>query len=164
MVFELFPVDGTWAYKVLAEFEGEPHQSPSNLIEDASGNLYGIVGKGPGYAGGDIFELSPPAAGSGPWTLTYLHIFGANYPATDLILGADGSLDGAIYGDEDFNWGYVFHLTPPVQPADKWTYSTLANFNPFPYQNPSGIAIGLDGYIYATVSGGGYEARQHRLS
>ena len=155
VVFELFPVDGTWAYKVLADFKG-PHQSPSNLIEDANGNLYGLVGKGSYGGAGDVFELSPPTAGSGAWTLTYLHKYGGSYPATDLILGTNGTVDGSIYGDEDFNWGYVFQLAPPAQAADKWTYTTLANFNPFPYQNPSGIALGLNNYIYATVSGGGY--------
>lgn len=156
VIFELFPVNGTWAYKVLYSFNGRPHQSPGNsLVEDASGNLFGIVGRS-AFAAGDIYDLSPPASGTGSWILTYLHRYGNNYPATNLILGPNGSLYGDIYGDQDLNWGYIFQLTPPAQRGGTWTYTTLVNFNSTGYQNPSGAVVGLQGNIYSTLSGGGY--------
>jgi len=155
VVFELFPVNGTWAYKVLYSFHGAPHQSPSGLIGDASGNLYGFVGA-TNCCGGDIFQLAPPAGGNGPWTFTYIHLFHQNYPTTYLTLGPNGTFYGDIYGDQDFNWGYIFHMIPPSQQGGAWTYTTLVNFNPLPYQNPSGIVVGLQGYIYGALSGGGY--------
>lgn len=157
VIFELLPVNGTWAYKVLYAFHGAPHQSPSgNLVEDASGNLYGIVGVAP-YAAGDIFELSPPAGGTGPWTLSYIHLYHHNYPATNLTLGPNGTLYGDIYGDQDLDYGYIFQMTPPAQQGGAWTYTTLVNFNKLPfYQNPCGVVVGLQGDIYSPLSGGGY--------
>ncbi|MGB8010709.1 MAG: choice-of-anchor tandem repeat GloVer-containing protein [Terriglobales bacterium] len=155
VIFELFPVNGTWAYKVLYTFHGTPHRSPINLLEDASGNLYGLAGEFYG-GGGDIFELSPPAAGNGPWTLSYLHRYGSTYSATNLTLGPNGTLYGDIYGDQDLNWGYIFQMTPPAQQGGAWTYTTLVNFNPLGYQNPAGVVVGLGGDLYSPLSGGGY--------
>ena len=162
VIFQLFPVNGTWAYKVLYAFEGAPHQSPyGNLVEDASGNLLGLAGAASsGY--GDIFELSPPAGGAGSWTLNYLHHSyqsSQSYPATNLTLGPDGSLYGDIYGDQDLNAGYIFQMTPPAQQGGAWIYTTLVNFNKAPYyayQNPTGVVVGLQGDIYSPLSGGGY--------
>jgi uncharacterized repeat protein (TIGR03803 family) len=156
VIFELFPVNGTWAYKVLYAFHGAPHQSPSgNLVEDANGNLFGLVGIAP-YAAGDIFELSPPAGGTGPWTLSYIHYYHHDYPATNLTAGPDGTLYGDIYGDQDLNSGYIFQVTPPSQQGGPWTYTTLVNFNPLAYQNPTGVLFGLRRDIYSPLSGGGY--------
>ncbi len=157
VVFQLFPVNGTWAYKVLYTFHGSPHQSPyGNLVEDASGNLLGIASGYP-YGYGDIFELSPPAGELGPWTLSWVHHFGIGYPATNLTLGPNGTLYGDIYGDQDLNWGYIFQITPPAQSGGRWTYTTLVDFNKLAYyQNPTGIVVGLQGDLYSPLSGGGY--------
>jgi len=160
VIFQLFPVNGTWAYKVLYAFHGAPHESPwGNLVEDANGNLFGLSGTySSGY--GDIFELSPPAGGgTGAWTLSYIHHSyqnGQGYPATNLTLGPDGSIYGDIYGDQDLNWGYIFQMTPPAQQGGTWTYTTLVNFNSTGYQNPCGVVVGLQGDIYSPLSGGGY--------
>jgi len=155
VIFQLFPVNGTWAYKVLYTFHGAPHQSPSNLIADGEGNLFGLVGFS-GYEAGDIVELSPPTGGIGPWTLSYIHQFHHNYPATNLTLGPNGTLYGDIYGDQDLDAGYIFQMTPP-QPGGSWTYNTLINFNKqFIGQNPCGVVVGLQGDIYSPLSGGGY--------
>jgi len=113
VIFQLFPVNGTWAYKVLYSFHGSPHHGPFGLIQDASGNLYGMVGAS--FAGGDIFELSPPAGGSGPWTLNYIRRYGNAYGATNLALGANGTIYGDIYGDQDLDFGYIFQISPPTQ-------------------------------------------------
>ncbi len=156
VVFQLFPVNGTWAYKVLYTFHGDPHQSPSgNLVEDASGNLYGLATVVP-LGEFDIFQLSPPVDGTGSWTVSYIHLYRDNYPATNLTLGPNGTLYGDIYGDQDLNWGYIFHMTPPAQPGGRWGYTTLVNFNKLPYQNPTGIVVGLQGDLYSPLSGGGY--------
>ncbi len=156
LIFQLSPLNGTWTYKVLHSFNGSNHQSPASpLIEDASGNLYGLVGVDL-YGAGDIFQLSPPASGTGRWKLTYIKYFDNNYPATNLILGPNGTLYGDIYGDQDLNWGYVFEMTPPLQAGEKWGYKPLVNLNGTPYQNPAGIVVGLNGDLYTTISGGTY--------
>jgi hypothetical protein len=156
VIFQLFPVNGTWAYKVLYTFHGAPHRSPSNLVKDASGNLFGTVGVAP-YTGGDIFELSPPTGGTGSWTLNYIHHYYQNYPATDLTLGPSGTLYGDIYGDQDLDFGYIFKMTPPIQQGGAWTYTTLVNLNKSSNsQNPTGVVVGLQGDIYSPLSGGGY--------
>jgi len=157
VVFQLFPVNGTWAYKVLHTFYGDPHQSPSgNLVEDARGNLYGLATVVP-YGESDIFQLTSPAGGTGSWTLGYIHHYRGNYPATNLTLGPNGTLYGDIYGDQDLNYGYIFQMTPPAQPGGRWTYTTLVDFNnPYYYQNPTGIVVGLQGDLYSPLSGGGY--------
>jgi hypothetical protein len=131
------------------------------LVEDANGNLFGISGAySSGY--GDIFELSPPAGGgTGAWTLSFIHHTyqsrSQNYPATNLTLGPNGTLYGDIYGDQDLNYGYIFRMTPPAQPGGRWTYTTLVDFNnPYYYQNPTGIVVGLQGDLYSPLSGGGY--------
>jgi uncharacterized repeat protein (TIGR03803 family) len=69
------------------------------LVFDAHGNLYGSTGfGGPGNAG-VVFELSPPAGGSGPWTETVLHSFcslaqcqDGQQPSAGVILDAQGNL------------------------------------------------------------------------
>ena len=157
VVFQLFPMNGTWAYKVLYTFHGAPHKSPyGNLVEDTSGNLYGLATVAP-YGGGDIFAISPPAGGGGAWTQSYIHRYHGTYPATNLTLGPNGTLYGDIYGDQDLDYGYIFQMTPPTQQAGTWTYNTLANFNKaLPYQNPTGVVVGLQDDLYSPLSGGGY--------
>ena len=60
-VFKLTPSgDGHWKETILYAFDGLDGQDPaSNLIFDASGNLYGTTWEGGGSGGGTVFELSP---------------------------------------------------------------------------------------------------------
>jgi hypothetical protein len=156
VVFKLVPENGGWSYSVIYSFRGEPDELPyGSLIVDSQGNLYGLVGIGyQGSGGGAIFKLIPPSSGSGAWTLQNIHEYRGTYSASNLTLGGDGVLYGDVYGDEDFNAGYLFQLTPP-QTGDEWAYSNLVNFNKTAYQNPQGVlASGQD--LFVTITGGTY--------
>ena len=90
-VFELSPgEDGRWIETILHSFNNngsDGYLPSSNLIFDASGNLYGTTPKGGTgncrdrdgvFLGcGTVFEVSP---GTGGWTETVLHSF-ENTPA-----------------------------------------------------------------------------------
>ena len=64
-VFKLSPSNGGWTYTSLHDFTGgsDGGYPESNLIFDASGNLYGTAsggGTGPCFGGcGVIFEITP---------------------------------------------------------------------------------------------------------
>jgi uncharacterized repeat protein (TIGR03803 family) len=49
-----------------------PETPRKGVIFDAKGNLYGTTIGGGASLMGVVFELSPPASGSGPWTETIL--------------------------------------------------------------------------------------------
>jgi hypothetical protein len=156
VIFRLVPKSGGWTYSVLHRFGGAPDQMPyGSLVRDASGKLYGLVTRNNG--GGDIFELTPPAGRAGNWTLSYIHHYVNQYPATNLTLGAAGVLYGDIYGDQDLDYGYIFKMTPPAGRGGAWTYATLVDFNKVSVGvNPAGVVVGESGVIYATMSGGTY--------
>ena len=159
VVFKLARQNGFWKYSVIHRFKGTPNQIPyGNLVLGPKGVLYGLVRRGfEGSGGGDIFELTPPVGQTRCWTLQTIHRYPTNtYPATNLTLAANGVLYGDIYGDQDFDWGYVFQLVPPAQPEENWTYTTLVDFNRLGFsQNPDGVVL-ASGTLYVTMSGGTY--------
>ena len=160
VIFRLTPRNGTWNYSVLYPF-GPSHQVLAGpLAEDAAGNLYSILSHtgGIGGNGGDVFQLSPPANGVTGWTPTFVHHFAGSYDATYLAVAPNGTVYGCIFGDEDFNPGYLFQVTPPASQGDTWTYKTLVNFNRAPYlnyQSPTGVVVGLNNTLFATLGRGG---------
>jgi hypothetical protein len=57
-----------------------------------NGNLYGGISNG---NGGSIFELQPPSAPDGAWTMTTLHVFkNGQVPTGNLVVEPNG----AVYG------------------------------------------------------------------
>jgi uncharacterized repeat protein (TIGR03803 family) len=109
-VFELSPgEDGRWIETILHSFNNngsDGYLPSSNLIFDASGNLYGTTPKGGTgncrdrdgvFLGcGTVFEVSP---GTGGWTETVLHSF-ENTPADGQfpISGVARDASGNLYG------------------------------------------------------------------
>jgi hypothetical protein len=156
VVFQLVPQASGWDYSVIYSFSGEPDEYPyGSLIIDSEGNLYGLVGLGQQASkGGAIFKLTPPSSGTGSWSLQNIHEYREMYPATNLTLSSNGVLFGDVYGDEDFNAGYLFQLSPP-QTGQNWAYRNLVNFNGTVYQNPQGVVV-VDGALFVTITGGGY--------
>jgi hypothetical protein len=80
----------------------------AGAIMDANGALYGTTEGGGGchsvHGGcGTVFELTPPAAGSGTWTVKVLYAFGGDddgaFPLAGLIMDAKGALYGTNTGN-----------------------------------------------------------------
>jgi hypothetical protein len=171
-VFELSPPTGGkkyWTKTLLYDFQGSDGNSPSPLIADSAGNLYGVTefgGNGqcnlyqiPGC--GTVFELSP---GAGAWTETILYNFQGSsdgeLPAVALVNDSAGNLYGTTMLSGGSNPGIVFELSPPGG-GGGWTESIL--FFGFGNQLPDGLYASLildqKGNLYSTsVNGGAYDA------
>jgi uncharacterized repeat protein (TIGR03803 family) len=101
MVFKLTLSGSTWEETILYNFPTglNPQQgaTPTALVFDASGSLYGETAYGGPHHTGTVFELSPTASGS--WIQKDLYVFtGAEdvgRPAGGLIVDQDGNLYGA---------------------------------------------------------------------
>jgi uncharacterized repeat protein (TIGR03803 family) len=129
----------------------------SNLIFDASGNLYGMTATGGDYGVGTVFKLSPGASG---WTETVLHSFqrseGANPGANGgLIFDRAGNLYG-LGGGGAYGYGTVFELSPGA--GGVWTLTVLHDFSygGIDGSGPTGSLI-FDGAgnLYGTTGWGG---------
>jgi len=131
---------GAWTKQVLARFH-EPANAglPTNLVLSPDGNIFGFDHLGRGL---DVFELSPPAGGGTPWTETVISVpRSRGYGASSLALGANGTLVGAIYGDQDFYGGALYQITPAGHGF--WTTSILWDFGTQgPASNPLSVVYG----------------------
>ncbi len=143
-VFELLPpaqLGGTWAEKVLYNFNNlstVAQGDPTSIVMDASGSLYGatsyIDASKAQY--GTVFQLSPPAGGSGPWTEHVLYAFtGENgdgiEPSGGLVFDSVGALYGVtLEGGQTGASGTVYQLAPPAVQGGSWTESVIHSFFP----------------------------------
>jgi uncharacterized repeat protein (TIGR03803 family) len=138
-VFELGPTtEGTWNYRVLYSFTGQPDgQEPEYacdaLTADQGSNLYGVTTFGGEYDAGTVFEVSPPAAGGTTWTETVLYSFNPNTndaanPVAGLISDKNGNLYGTANGGGGLGYGAVFELNPPTVSGGTWTESVIYSF------------------------------------
>jgi uncharacterized repeat protein (TIGR03803 family) len=163
-IFEVTPVasDG-WAEDVLFHFpeSGYAGAYPStNLIVDASGNLYGTA-EGGLYDGGIVFEITQ---GSNGWTHKTLHNFrisgeDAWAPSSPMLFDNAGNLYGMTDYGGAYNNGTVFELVP--QADGRWAETVLYSFNNNgdPWQFVGGLIIDSSGNLYGTTGrGGAYDA------
>ncbi len=130
----VFRLDTTGKETVLYSFTGSTDGSgtPSGLVLDAQGNLYGTTRHGGTYDNGTVFMLAPPVPPSVTGAETLLYSFtggtdGAN-PAAKLVLDAQGNLYSTTKGGGDDDGGTVFKLAPPVPPGVAWTETVLYSF------------------------------------
>jgi hypothetical protein len=108
-----------WTETVLHEFGSQNDgASPDfGLVADASGNLFGTTGNGPGNNGvlGTVFELSPPTGKGKAWTEKVLHTFtggsDGKTPSGGLVL-SNGALFGMAESGGDFLGGTLFMIEP----------------------------------------------------
>ncbi|MGA3212495.1 MAG: Ig-like domain-containing protein [Terriglobales bacterium] len=133
VAFELSPPtggSGSWTETVLYDFpDGSAGAGPdSPLIFDPQGNLYGSTGWGgvsPDCTDcGMVFELSPPASGSGLWTETAISSAIAHPTSGNLTFDSAHNL----YGMESANgagYGLVFKLSLPST-----TTALVSSLNP----------------------------------
>ncbi len=170
-VFELSPnADGEWKTTVLYNFTGgSDGNSPSDLVIDSAGNLFGVASQGGNGAGcayrngcGTVFELSP---GAPHYSFTVLHAFtggrdGAlpSYIVRDsagdlYVTNASGGNKQTLCGN---GCGTIFRLVPY---GTGYKGSTLRVFN-WGFNNPEAAApngrLTLDpaGNLYGVAGGG----------
>ena len=151
---------GVWTETVIYSFAGfTDGASPfGGLVADSNGVLYGATTYGGAANDGTVFSLTP---GSGTWTKASLYSFGgggdANWPASALVLGTDGTLYGSAQAGGASGRGAIFSLAPPASQGAAWTESVLYSFTGLadgstPY---AGLALTSSGMLYGTTEFGG---------
>jgi uncharacterized repeat protein (TIGR03803 family) len=166
-IFELSAREkGKWKERILYTFcpiGCSDGQSPTGLVRDAVGNLYGTtVGMGGNGKGGTLFKLS--AGGN----FTVLHDFcdqpdckDGHQPGAPPLLDSAGNLYGTtvIGGGNDnqegqLGGGVVFRLSAAGEFTVLHAFCAKADCSdgqaPF-----SGLSIGADGHLFGTTNQGG---------
>jgi uncharacterized repeat protein (TIGR03803 family) len=158
--------DGTWKEQILYSFcpiGCSDGQSPTGIVRDAAGNLYGTtVGMGANGKGGTLFRLA--ADGS----FTVLHNFcdepdckDGHQPGAPPLLDSAGNLYGTtvIGGGNDnqegqLGGGAVFQLSGAGEFTVPHAFCAKANCSdgqaPF-----SGLSMGPHGHLFGTTNQGG---------
>jgi uncharacterized repeat protein (TIGR03803 family) len=169
-VFSLTPPSspgGSWTHAVLYSFQGTPNDGrnpQAGVVVGAGGILYGTTAFGGHNDAGTIFSLSPPASPAGAWSEALLYTFTGGCTGslpTALVIGNGGVLYGSTYGGGCPSNGIVFSLTPPANPGDAWTGTTLYSFQggtDGAVPN-SGLAIGSGGVLYGSTATGGFNGK-----
>ncbi len=127
---------------------------PTNLIADASGNLYGVTNSGGENGSGVVYLLKQKGE---RWTRTVLYnfpgsgMFGAG--GGSLVLDQAGNLYGTAYDENTF--GVVFELSPPKKSGRAWKETNIYTFSGWDGSGPSGLVVGPSGVLYGTAKMGG---------
>jgi uncharacterized repeat protein (TIGR03803 family) len=163
-VFKLTPVaPGAWKETLLYSFPsgrltGVNGVSPSSLIFDGAGNLYGTASFAGPQEFGSVFKLSPSA--NGAWTEKNLYNFSASrYPMGALVLDKSGNLYGTTNQGGANGFGELFKLSPGAGGA--WTETVIHTFQGYPADgaNPAAALISdSTGNLYGTTEQGGSSA------
>jgi len=155
----------TWGaskYKVLYEFTGGADGgTPTGLIIDKLGNLYGTTSAGGATGNGTVFKLEPLPGGT--WKETVLHSFkgpDGSAPVTGLISDASGNLYGTTAQGgppcpyvSGSGCGVVFKLKPKSDGT--WTESVLYSFKGGAsdgYDALAGLTFDKAGNLYGTTA------------
>ena len=88
--------------------------------------IYGEVTNAHGF----IFQLTPPASGSGLWAFKNLHAFDGSdgdMPGGPVLLRG-GNLYGATDSEDAFAVTNIYELTPPTTTGKPWGFSVLHQF------------------------------------
>ena len=116
-IFELGRTKKGWQQGVIHIFDGEPDGAGpiGRLVQDASGNLFGVTSGGGSFANmnGIVFELQPSKNG---WKESILHIFanspdGAR-PVAGLVSDSQGHLYGTTHDGGNQGSGTIYEVTP----------------------------------------------------
>jgi hypothetical protein len=125
----------------------------AQLTLGPNGSLYGYTAAG---SDGTVFQLVPPAGGSGAWTYQILYVFTGHkdsnllYESSPLMRRGD-SLYGIASGGSKAcgapGCGSVFRLKPPASGTGSWSEKTL-------YEFVGGTDSGEPNWIAGPDSGG----------
>lgn len=160
IVYKLAPpatAGAPWTETVLHYFNGRQGWYPiGSPMFDARGNLYGETLLGGHYLIGEVYRLTPPAAGELTWGFKVLYPFGtvttdSGNPGGSLTLHGDGVLYGTTCCD-------VFQLVPPAVVGGAWTENVLHNFTgATDGAGPNAVDLVFDraGNLYGTTEFGG---------
>jgi uncharacterized repeat protein (TIGR03803 family) len=117
-VFALTPPkagETPWTESVLHRFtDGADGAFPqAGLIIGTNGTLYGTTAEGGGCGNcfGTVFELAPPAAGTGNWAENVLHGFAQGSDGSSPVAGLVMDANGALYGTTYFGGGACRNLS-----------------------------------------------------
>ncbi len=162
-VYKMTSNSGSWTESVIYTFLGgqDGFQPAGGLLQDSSGNLYGVTAGGGGstncgpFGCGTIFKLSPSSSG---WTETILYRFtgssnGAS-PTGSLVEDSAGNLYGVTIGGGGriCNCGVVFRLDPAGNYGILHTFTTA----PGDGNGPNGLLLDEStSSLYGTTAGGG---------
>lgn len=149
---------GQWTYSNIYQFKrkSDGFGPEGQLALGPNGEVYGYTG----YGSGIIYRLTPPQAGSGPWTFTKLGALGEGFtpnPASALIY-SNGALFGLSSGGSQtcpyVGCGGVFEVAPDQN--GNWIVTTIAAFD--------GGSLGgsPEGFAGPDTGGGFYVANQYK--
>jgi hypothetical protein len=115
------PDANAWRYDLLYTFKNqEDGATPSGLVLDRLGNIYGTTVYGSNYNDGTLFKLT--ASQTVPWRKTRLHVFnpgvgGGRNPEGPLLIDKNGYVVGTTRGGGPRDAGTVYSFALPFGPA-----------------------------------------------
>ena len=131
IVFKLSPSTSGWTENVLYNFQLQADGGvPYAGVVMAAGKLYGATtdgGENGQIGGGTVFQLAPPASGSGPWTYNALYRipgWGISGSFQNLLVFS-GKIYATTHCDGSSGIGTIYELT---EAGSKWTNTTLHEF------------------------------------
>jgi len=144
----IFGMDIAGNVSLLHSFDENEGLNPyAGLIQAADGNFYGITGSDVTLA--TIYRLDS----SGHFTVVYRFGYATANPYAALVQGDDGNLFGVAAGGgvDGVGAGTVFRTTP------SGAFAALYGFDiPGPVSPSAALIEGLDGELYGTTYGSGY--------
>jgi hypothetical protein len=157
VIYQLTPPvtsGGTWTESVIYTFQDLPDgATPYSLTSDKFGALYGLACCHGAANAFQMYKLIPPVKGQTAWTKAFIHGFTNTFNApNNVVVGSNGVLYGAAFGEIDFSVGYAYQLVPPATKGGLWTFTTFVNLGDS--RNPNGVIQGAFGALYGTQNGG----------
>ena len=184
----IFRVSAQGDFEVLHEFSAAASEQPNvdgkspqgRLLEDASGNLYGVARLGGANGSGAVFKFTKPAAtvpplAPTPGTVTLLHSFGpggyestaagGTLPGAGLLLASDGMLYGTTTRGNEGRGGGVFRLARDGTGFESLAaFTTGSNAGIEGFEPTSQLLQGPDGSIYGATGAPGVPGTVFRLN
>jgi uncharacterized repeat protein (TIGR03803 family) len=160
-IFEMSPRGNSWKESLIYSFgPASTSQSfsvtPSSLVLDSKGNLYGTTQFGGARQHGSVFELSPQPGGG--WNETDLFSFqGATVkPMGSVVLDNAGHIYGVTFVGGAHGFGAVFQLMQDA--GGVWQMTVIHDFNGYPSdgaQPAAGLTMDSAGNLFGTTQRGG---------